>query len=140
MMKSFQHFTHHIIPRIRPSSKGGLHFVRGEPCLEYRVASASVLRGGEPALYDGSGQRRVADSAAFGQLFESLEVILVEPQRDLLGARGSNLHVEVLELVAEFLDSVTTPELALGSITLETRKLAFFINHPRPPRRTRARP
>ena len=85
-----------------------------------------MLQGSEPALYDASGQRRMSDSAALRQLLESLEVVLVKPQSDLLGASGSNLDFEIFELVAEFLDTVTIPKLALGSIALETRKLRFL--------------
>ena len=46
-------------------------------------------------------------------------------RRDGDYAYGSNLDFEIFELVAEFLDAVTIPKLALGPIALETRKLAL---------------
>jgi hypothetical protein len=73
----------------------------------------------------------MADSTAFRQLFESRQVVLVEPQRDLFGARRSNLQVEILQLVIEFLDAVTTPELPLGSFAPEPRHLfTLETSHP----------
>jgi hypothetical protein len=69
----------------------------------------------------------MADSAAFRQLLEPFEIILVEPQSDLLGARGSNLNVQILKFVAEFLETVLTPEFALGLIALEARQLGLSI-------------
>ena len=87
------------------------------------------MRDGEPALYYVSGQCRMADSATFRELLKRLEIVLEKPERDLLCARGSNLDVEILEFVAEFLKTVATPELVLRVIALETRKLALSINH-----------
>src|ERR1700719_4377766 len=100
-----------------------------QPAEAITASSASTLRGGEPALHDAPGQRRVADSAVFRQLLKSLQIVLVKPQSDLLGARRSNLDVEILEFVMKFFDALTTPELALGAIAFETRKLALFVNH-----------
>jgi hypothetical protein len=42
---------------------------------------------------------------------------------------GSNLDVEILEVFAEFLKAVATPEFALGLIGFETWKDAFFLSH-----------
>jgi hypothetical protein len=53
--------------------------------------------------------------------------VLVKPQRDLLGTRGSNLEVKVLEFIRELFDVVTIPEITLRAIAFETRKLALFF-------------
>jgi hypothetical protein len=55
------------------------------------------------------------------------KIILVEPQSNLLCPGGSNLDVQVFKLVAEFLDAVATPELALGVIPLETLQFALLF-------------
>jgi hypothetical protein len=69
----------------------------------------------------------VADSATFRQLLKPFEIVLVEPESDLLSASGSNLNVQILQFVAEFLKAVLTPELALGVIALEVRQLRLSI-------------
>jgi hypothetical protein len=69
----------------------------------------------------------VADSATFRQLLKPFEIVLVEPESDLLSASGSNLNVQIVEFVAEFLKAVLTPELTLGVIALEVRQLGLSI-------------
>ena len=68
----------------------------------------------------------MADAATFREFLKPFEIVLVEPESDLLGANGSNLNVQILEFVAEFLKAVLTPELALGVIALEVRPLGFL--------------
>jgi hypothetical protein len=47
-------------------------------------------------LDDTSYQGDVANTAPRGQLFQSVQIFLIKTQRNLLGADGANLDIEVL--------------------------------------------
>jgi hypothetical protein len=107
----------------------GEHFLVAFNASMFRLA----LGGGQPALYDASGQRRVTNSAALRHLLKSVQIVSVKPQSDLLSTSRPNLEVKVLKLIAKLLDAVAIPELTFGAIAGEPGKLALLVSHLLPP-------
>jgi hypothetical protein len=83
----------------------------------------------EPSLKDSSGQGSVCDATFSGEGTENLQILLVEAERDLLGARRANLDVEILEILCELLHAVTRQKVTLFSIASERWKFAFLCSH-----------
>jgi hypothetical protein len=62
----------------------------------------------------------MADAALSRERAKNLQIRLVQPERDLLGARRMNLDIEILKILCELLDAMTRPELTFFSVASES--------------------
>jgi hypothetical protein len=67
----------------------------------------------EPLLEDRSGERRVSNTLLGREGPQLVEVVLIEAKSDLLRTRGTDVRVEIFELVGKLLEAVLFPEVTL---------------------------
>lgn len=97
----------------------------------------------EPSFENGPRQRRMAHAALSREGPKDLQILLIKAERDLLRARRSNLDVEVLQILSEFLDAVARPEVSLFSVAPESWNPTLLCSYgahylsPLPPRQRR---
>ena len=82
----------------------------------------------EPLLDDGTRQGRVSDAFGLGEFLKRRQILLVQAQSNLLGARRLDLHIELFELIRKFFHTMRSPERALLFISFETRNLSRLLH------------
>src|SRR3989304_1215564 len=92
----------------------------------------------DPLLENTPGERRMPDPLLPGEGTQCVKISAGKAQRDLLGARRTDLDLQIFQLMREVLDAVRCPEGALLPITSKPRQLLLNWHHrPRLLRRQR---